>query len=118
MTEREIRESINGHDARNAELLATIRDKGIALDEERSVEHHFWAPNQTNAAGLARELYNYGYMVLAISPTQLEDGSTWWNVEAEIKRAPGDAASHETSEELIRLAAQFDASYDGWGTSI
>ena len=118
MTENEIRESINAHDARNAELLRTIVEKGIALDRERSVEFHFWAPNQTNAAGLAKELYNYGYLVLAISPTQVEDGSTWWNVEAEIKRTPEDAASRETSEGLVRLATQFEGSYDGWGTSI
>jgi len=118
MTEREIRESISGHDARNAELRRTIRAKGVALDEQRSVEHHFWAPNQTNAAELARELYNHGYLVLAISPTELEDGSVCWNVEAETKRTPEEAASHETSEELVRLAAQFNGSYDGWGTSL
>jgi regulator of RNase E activity RraB len=118
MTEKEIRENISGQDARNAELLRTISEKDVPLDEERPVEHHFWAPSQTSAAELAKELYGYGYLVLAISPAQLEDGSTWWNVEAEIKRTPGDAASHETSEELVRLAAQFDASYDGWGTSI
>ena len=116
MTEQEIQESIRGHDTRNAELLRTLQDEGVALDVERSVDHHFWSSGQMSAALLGKELYASGYLILEMSPPQ--DNSGWWNVEAGMKRTPNEAASHNLTETLVRLAARFDSVYDGWGTSI
>jgi len=118
MTENEIKGILRGHDDRNEELLRTLQTKGVALDKGRSVEHHFWANSQREAAMLAKQLYDRGFLVLAISTVGTEDGSKLWNVEAEVEQAPSVAASRDMSEELTRLAAQFDAVYDGWGTSI
>ena len=109
---------LKGHDGRNEELLRTLQTRGVALDKARSVEYHFWANSQREAAMLAKELYNRGFLVLAISPVDGADGSQSWNVEAGATHAPAVAASRETSEDLTRLAAQFDAIYDGWGTSL
>ena len=67
---------------------------------------------------LAKELYDRSFLVLAISPVNTEDGSKLWNVEAGAEQTPSVAASREMSEDLTRLAARFDAVYDGWGTSI
>ena len=118
MTENEISGILRGHESRNEELLRTLSTKGVALDKGRSVEHHFWANSQKEAAMLAKKLYERGFLVLAISPVSTEDESKLWNVEAGVEQAPTVAASREISEELTRLAAQFDAVYDGWGTSI
>jgi regulator of RNase E activity RraB len=74
--------------------------------------------SQDEAAHLAKDLYNRGFLVLAISPVADEDGTKFWDVEARIQETPSVAASRQTSEELTRLSAQFDALYDGWGTSI
>jgi regulator of RNase E activity RraB len=117
-TEVEIRNSISGHNARNAELLRHIQEKGVAIGEIRSIEHQFYAQGQKNAALLARELYNRGYLVLVLAPPGAEDDSDYWNVEVGIQRTPAEAASHSVTEELVRLAAKFDADYDGWGTLI
>lgn len=118
MKETEIQGILKGHADRYAELLRTLFTKGVSLDQERSVEHHFWANSQREAVLLAKELYDRGYLVLTISPVNTEDDSTTWNVEAGIEQSPAIAASQPLSENLTRLAAQFEAVYDGWGTSI
>ena len=117
-SETEIRKSIVGHNARNAELLQHIRDKGAAVDEPRPIDHHFYASSQKDAALLAKELYSRGYLVLVLSPPRKEDNSAYWNLEVGIQRTAIEAASQHITEELVRLAAKFNAIYDGWGTLI
>jgi regulator of RNase E activity RraB len=117
-TEQDINENIVGQQQRNAELLAVLRDKGVQIDEERPIEHHFWGARQEDAALLAKMLYTNGYLVLEIAPVDTDDGSECWNVEARIEQTPRFAASRQLSEELARMAARFDCDYDGWGTRI
>ena len=116
ITEAEIQKSMAGHDARNIELLKHLQEEGVALGVPRPVEHHFFASNQRNAALLAKELYERGYLILVLSPPVAEDDSGSWNLEAGIQRTPDEAASHDVTEELVRLAAKYDTHYDGWGT--
>ena len=118
MTEYEIVEHIKGHEIRNSELLANLKAKKIATNEPQHVEHHFWARNQGNAARLARELYKRGFLVLVICPVDDKDGSKSWNVEVESEQTFEQATSQQLVAELVRLAANFDSIYDGWGTSI
>ena len=118
MTENEIKGIIRGHEERNQELLRTLQSKGVAIDEARSVEHHFWANSQREAAMLAKELYDRGFLILAIFPVDLEDGAKLWDVEAGLTQSAAAAASQQVSEDLTRLAAGFEATYDGWGTSV
>jgi regulator of RNase E activity RraB len=117
MADTNIQESIAGHASRNAALLEDLRRRGVDVGRPHSVEHHFWAGNQKSAALLAKRLYELGYLILVISPAD-EDGSKVWNVEAGIQRTLADAGSERVTEELVRLAAQFDAIYDGWGASV
>jgi regulator of RNase E activity RraB len=116
LDEAQIQEGLAGHAARNAELLRNLRDKGVSLDAPQFVEHHFWAKGQRNAALLAKALYDRGYLVLVISPE--EDDSGLWDVEAGIEQSLAEAADPALTEELTRLAAQFDGVYDGWGVSV
>jgi len=67
---------------------------------------------------LAKELYGRGYLILVVSPTNMEGGSVWWNVEASLNRTISEAIARDTTEALVRLAARFECIYDGWGTSL
>src|SRR5688572_30173505 len=109
MNETEINEIVKGNQERNRELLNTLVNKGVTLDESRTIEHHFWANSQSEAALLAKELYNRGFLVLAISPIKTNNDSIVWNLEAAIEQAPSSAVSRQVTEELTRLAAGFDA---------
>ncbi len=117
-SEADIEASIEGHAARNMELLKLLREKGVSVNESRSVDHHFWANSQEDAALLAKRLYERGYLVLAINPLEDGNGPKLWNVEARMERTPAEAASPALTEELVRLAAEYDSSHDGWGTEV
>ena len=116
MEENGILESIRGHEARNAALLEKLTENGVTLEEARPVDHHFWAPDQNSAALLAKALYERQYLVTAIGPAHEEGQAEVWDVSTQITRSPREAASSSLSEELVRLAAEFGATYDGWGT--
>ena len=118
LTETEIQNSIAGHAKRNAMLLENLKRKGVRLDDRHSVEHHFYAKDQQSAALLASELYGRGYLVLVICPSDMKEGPKLWNIEVGINRTINQAADPALTEELVRLAARFDATYDGWGTSV
>ena len=116
MTESEISEIINGHVSRNERLLETLIDKGVSIAEPRSIDHHFYAKTHEDAVVLGKELYDQGFVLSVIALAA--DGSNVWNVEATTQQSPGEAASMIVVERLTRLAANLNALYDGWGTSV
>lgn len=118
MTEEEIQGAISRHRSRNAELRQVLTAKGVSLTQERPVDVHFWAWDQSDAAVLARELYRRGYLVTAIARAAAEQDEERWNVEAGATIAPQKVLSDEFTEDLVRLAAAHDSAYDGWGTSV
>ena len=118
MTESEINALIDGNRKRNIELLEKLGDQGIELDDDRSVDHHFWCKDRQSAALLAKELYDRGLLVLTIAPVSTDNNSVIWNVEAGVSQSPRAAVSLKLVEELTRLAAQFESVYDGWGTLV
>jgi regulator of RNase E activity RraB len=93
-------------------------ENGIDITEERSIEFHFWAWDQTNAAVLARELYRRGYLVTEIARSSAVPDEERWNVEAGAKISPQKVLSEKFTEDLVRLAVAHECIYDGWGTAI
>jgi regulator of RNase E activity RraB len=116
--ESDIRESLSGHEERNKHLLRELQTRGAELAKPTSIEHHFWAPTQGDAAMLAKALYERGYLILVLAPPAQGDGSSMWNIEAERMQSPEEAAGQAVVEMFVRLAASFNSEYDGWGTSI
>lgn len=116
-SESEIQTILAGHQSRNTELLRVLEGKSIPLFDERLIEHHFWSPNRQSAAHLGQQLYASGFLVTALAPAT-RNGEQRWNVEAAVRQRPSDAASEQLAEQLTRMAAQYDALYDGWGTHV
>lgn len=111
-------EQLQGHKSRNIELLADLRAKNIPLDQPRSVELHFWANGQANAAQLALELYKQGYIVLRLAPASVNEDPQRWNIEVGAKLSPDQLADKVLIKNLINLATRYLGIFDGWGTSI
>ena len=118
MDEQEIINNVLAHDTRNVGLLELLHKKGANIEESRSIECHFWAWSQKDAAHLAKELYGLGYLLLMLAPAAIEENPRRWNIEAGVRTSPTQAARHEFSEKLVRLAAKYNCIYDGWGTSV
>lgn len=111
--------SVRGHSARNVELIANLRSRGVDVGSPRSIEHHFWSRTQRDAALLSHELYRRGFFLLVLAPATPKVGSELkWNVEAGVKDTVEHAASDDVARELVEVAASFNSRYDGWGTSV
>lgn len=111
--------ALQGHAARNAELVTKLRNRGVDLQMPRSVEHHFWSKTQRDAAMLSNELYRRGFLLLVLAPAaSREDSEYTWNVEAGFRDTIAHAASDDVARDLVDLAMSFNSRYDGWGTSV
>lgn len=112
-----VQEAIDGNMRRNAELLALVREKGVALDVSRKIEFHYWAWSESNAAKLKEALIQAGATVKEITAIK-EEKENLWSATAEVMTTPAKAASLEQTRTNVMLAAEFDCIYDGWGTRI
>jgi len=113
--ESKIQALIDGHTARNRELKNLISSKGVALDDRRLIDLHFWAMNERAAENLATALNQAGYPVTVKSKVE---GCDQWNVESQIETSPIAVTAQFFVESLVRLAATHESEFDGWGTSI
>jgi regulator of RNase E activity RraB len=117
LDETAIQETIDGNMRRNAELLALLREKRVALDVSRKIEFHYWAWSESDAAKLKEVLIQAGAAVKEITAIEGEQ-ENMWSATAEVMTAPALAASLEQTRTNVMLAAKFDCIYDGWGTRI
>jgi hypothetical protein len=115
LNQDDIVQQIDGHAARNADLLQRIRDLGARLEVARAIELHSWAPTREIAGILVERLIETGLTDLTATPP-IDDGP--WSVEGQLHESPLVVASSQRTAELVRLAADCGGQYDGWGTSI
>jgi hypothetical protein len=113
-----ITKAIEGHMKRNLALRAKFEQLGLNFNEPRPIEFQFWARSQYDAGGLAQGLYKMGFFVKLLAPSPAKDDPERWSVETGAKIPLTQALSQEFAEKLVRLAAQEDSVFDGWGTSV
>jgi len=114
---RDTTKEVNGHLKRDEMLRNTLLEKGVALNEKRSIELHFWASKQEDAVMLAKALYNNGLLVLTLAPVSNEPADKW-NIEAGTETTVENLTSPSVVQRFVKLAAEFNATYDGWGTLV
>lgn len=112
-----IQKTIDDNMCRNAELLALLRKKEVALEAIRKIEFHYWATDETEAIRLESALIRNGTTVKDIVQLK-ENDENIWSVTAEAELSPSSAASLEQTRGNALLAAEFNCVYDGWGTCI
>jgi regulator of RNase E activity RraB len=113
----DLTEHLEAHQARNAELKKVLLDNGVDLEEARQIECHFWASDQDHAARLGKQLYDGGFLVAAMAPTDDDEGDGW-SVEGRVHVPPAEALSDSFTKRLVEMAATLDCDYDGWGTHL
>jgi regulator of RNase E activity RraB len=117
-SDAEIDSALAAHRARNTELRQLLLTKNVVLSEERPVDVHFWADDRHDAATLARGLFKKGFLVTLLAPSSENATGAGWNVEAGALIAPDQILGERLTEQLVRMAAECNATYDGWGTQI
>jgi len=118
LSDNAIHDAMHGHRNRNLALRAQFEKRGVNLDQPRSVDFHFWASTQRDAAVLARSLYEKGFLIHMLAPAPGENAPDRWSIEGGLKIPLTLALGERLTEELIKLASAEDATFDGWGTSI
>jgi regulator of RNase E activity RraB len=117
-TEVDIQSAVAAHRTRNAQLRERLIQSAVALSESRPVDVHFWAGDQHDAAVLGRELFKKGFLVKLLAPASDDAGGSRWNVEAGALVPPEQILGDRLTEQLVRLASDCGAVYDGWGTAL
>jgi regulator of RNase E activity RraB len=118
LDDEKIQVSIDNHIKRNWEILKLLREKGLGLNSAFMTEHHFFAPRQLEAAKLAMALEKKNFNIVEIEPAETKEGREGWAVVGEVEMTLEAAADPATAEELIKLAATFEARYEGWGAEV
>ena len=116
MTDDGAGQQLHGHEARNASLLARIRELGAPLDVARLIDCFFWAPDRESAESLRVALVGKGLVGVECNAPPPDD--SLWSVQGQLSIRPDVMASQGMTEQLVQLATSCGAEYDGWGTSI
>jgi hypothetical protein len=114
---RVIAEDIAAHHERNAQLVESIAGHGASLHRERAIDCFFHTASEDAAIALSAVLQSHGICDLSISHSD-EAGSHPWTVQGSVTSSVSRFTSQSEVERFVRLAAEHDALFDGWGTSL
>jgi len=115
MDENSLSEDIAAHRKRNATLVQHIRDRGGDTHCERNIDCFFHTRTEDDAIALSRTLQSRGFRELSI--TQADDGGEHpWTVQGAVRSSVAAFTVADRVEEFVRITAQHDALFDGWGT--
>jgi hypothetical protein len=110
-----IGEEVATHIARNEKLRALITKQGASLDERRPIDFFFYAEDRPAALNLARDLEIAGFEQAQVGNESL-DGK--WSIHAVRFDSVTAITSPSFVEQMVKLAAQYLAEFDGWGAPI
>jgi regulator of RNase E activity RraB len=116
LNESDIQEAVERHATRNRKLKKLIESKGADPASSRSIDLHFWAFGERAANNLAGALQNAGYS--HVSKKASESDSDVWSVETQFEASPLSVSAPFFVERMVRLAAENEGEFDGWGTSL
>src|SRR6478672_10390651 len=112
MTKEEFEDEVAVHQLRNKELLGMLRGEyEVDVSKPREIDHHFWAKDKQTADKLSKALSDKGFRIHVDRST-----GKLWAVEATVQQSPNEAVADAHVEQLVRIAADAGAQYDGWGT--
>ena len=117
MTENAIQQDIAAHRRRNSTLVQDISERGGDTQRERSIDCFFHTRSEDNAIALSALLHAQGFRDISI--THSEDGGDHpWTVQGVLTCTVVAFTAPNCVEKLVRIAAQHDAVFDGWGTPL
>ncbi|PYJ10606.1 MAG: hypothetical protein DMF06_05810 [Verrucomicrobia bacterium] len=114
---RVISECIAAHHVRNAKLLENIVARGASLERERVIDCFFHTISEDAAIAFSAVLQAHGVREISISYSDKADSHPW-TVQGSIASSVSHFTSDAQVEHFVRIAAEHDAFFDGWGTSL
>ena len=117
MHETVIQENLAAHRRRNATLVAHIKERGGDTQRDRVIDCFFHTRAEDDAITLAQLLQSRGLRELSIARYE-DSGDHPWTVQGVVTSSVAAFTAPERVEAFVRIAAQQDAVFDGWGTPL
>ena len=112
-----IDEDLAAHARRNASLVRHITDRGGDPQRPRSIDCFFHVRSEDDAIALSAALQPRGFRDIEVTHAAPSGGHPW-TVQASVRSTVAAFTAPARVEELVRIAAHFDAEFDGWGTQL
>lgn len=115
MDEGNLRENVAAQGKRNAALVRSITSRGGDIQRDRTIDCFFHTRTEDDAISLSRLLQSQGFCELSITHIGGESEHPW-TVQGELVSSVSNFTALDRVEGFVRLAADHDALFDGWGT--
>lgn len=115
MNKSAVQENTAAHLKRNAKLVQHITDRGGDTQRERNIDCFFHTHTEDDAIALSRLLKSRGFQELSITHADDQDEYPW-TVQGFLRSSVAAFTAPDRVEEVVRISAQHDALFDGWGT--
>jgi len=100
-------------------ILASLLENGVDLDDIYAVEHHFSAEDYEQLYQFATLLFKKGYQVYEIEEyVDDEDNTAGFCFDIEVDSSLQQENIDSQCDTLIRLCVENEIYYDGWGVLI
>lgn len=101
----------------NRKTIQALIDAGSDPSKPHPLEHHFYCISQESLKNLISKGESLGYRIANMGDNVYE-GTHYWYGDL-IKEATLDInVINRENSLMLKLANEFDADYDGWGTSV
>ena len=104
--------------AMNPVTVATLSDAGSDLSKPHRIEHHFYCHDQQACDALSAAGRGLGYEAGNWGTGRTDGGHTYRYFDLIKPTVPSLSNLDAAVKELVLLAKQHEAIYDGWGTLV
>ena len=102
---------------RNQQTIEALIAAGSDPNKPHLLEHHFYCYSRELMIGLTNKGSALGYRVANLGYNKYEGARCWYADLLKVTALDLDAINAENSH-LLRLASEFEGSYDGWGSKL
>ena len=117
MNEIQIQAHLATQHALNKALLDAIVAHGTSLDTPHPTDHFFNLKRKSDAESLGKKLTLLGFEKISLTSAGWFVFSKY-SIHAVLKVSPHEVTADAFVEKLVRLAAEHNAVYDGWGMQL
>lgn len=111
------KEELSGQRNKDLETIMALKRNGSDLSKAHILEHHVYVFSEKSAKKLSKKGISLGYKSSKIQPGNYE-GNSYWFLDLIKPTIPEiEIVTNETTL-MLKLAKEFDAVYDGWGTNV
>ena len=111
------KEELSDQRKKDLETIKALKRSGSDLSKAHILEHHFYVFSEKTANRLLEKGVSLGYKSSKIQSGNYEGNSYWYFDLIKPTIPEIDIVTKETFL-MLKLAKEFDAEYDGWGTNI